>query len=109
MKYNLASADEKRKLRNIIKEMFINADLDGDGCLNKEEIEIACKNQISLKALINHSVTQVKDVDQIITDDLEEQFHTFIPISASLVTYKEGIHFPLMQSLLNLTKQNKER
>ena len=87
----------------------MKADLDGDGCLNKEEIEIACKNEPDLKKLINSSVTQVKDVDKIITDDLEEQFNTFVPISANLVTYKEGIHLPLMESLLKMTRQNKER
>jgi len=29
--------------------MFEDADLDGDGMLNKEEIEIACKNSSILK------------------------------------------------------------
>ena len=72
MKYNLSTSEEKRKMKDIIKAIFIEADLDGDGHLNKEEIEIACKNQSALKVMIQHSIAKMKDVDKIVTDDLEE-------------------------------------
>jgi len=52
MKFNMNTPEEKRRLKAIIKEIFITADLDGDGLLNKEEISIGCKNNAALKTLI---------------------------------------------------------
>lgn len=104
MKFNMNTPDEKRRLKVIIKEIFIAADLDGDGLLNKEEISIGCQNNAALKQLIQLSVNQVKDVNKKVQSDLEEQFHTFIPISANLITYKEGIHFPLQASIMDMTR-----
>ena len=58
--------------------------------------------------MIKKSVTPMKEKEAA-PDDLEDQFHTFIPISANLVTYKEGTHFPFMECLFNLTRMNKEK
>ena len=72
MKLSVNTTEEKRKLKGVIDQIFSEADLDGDGMLNKEEIEIACKNSSVLKQIINRSVTQVKGYDKIVTEDLEE-------------------------------------
>jgi hypothetical protein len=72
LKLGITNVEEKRKLELVIDAIFKEADLDGDGMLNKEEIEIACKNSSALKQIINTSVTQVKGYDKIVTEDLEE-------------------------------------
>ena len=71
MKYNLSSKKEKDKMKKIIKTIFQESDLDGDGCLNKEELEIACKNSTLLKQMIKKSITPMKE-KEVAPDDLED-------------------------------------
>jgi hypothetical protein len=67
-----------------VREIFKNTDLDGDGFLDKEELyEGACKNTV-LRNLLEESVNNVKKVDKLIENDLQEPFHCWIPVSADL-------------------------
>ena len=67
-----------------MKDIFKLADKNGDGVLDKEELyDIASKNTV-LRSLIEESVKNVKKIDKIIQNDLEEPFKTWVPISANL-------------------------
>ena len=89
----MTNQNEKRQLRKIVKELFYRADKNGDGVLSRQELQDYAEVDVSLKNLIERSIKKVRNVDKLIEQDLEEAFHTFIPISANLVTYKEGIHY----------------
>ena len=69
---------------NIVRDIFKNSDLNGDGFLDKEELyEGACQSAV-LKNLLEESVNNVKKVDKLIENDLQEPFHCWIPVSADL-------------------------
>ena len=68
----------------LVKQVFKEADLDGNGLLDRAELyEASTKNQ-ALRQLLEESIKNVKKVDKIIENDLEEPFHCWIPISANL-------------------------
>jgi hypothetical protein len=55
--------------------MFKEIDLNGDGELDKEELLLAAKNNSTLKSLLEETIANVKRIDNIIENDLEEPFH----------------------------------
>lgn len=67
-----------------VKEIFIFADKNGDGELDRDELFGAAKVNSTLKNLLEESIKSVKKVDKIIENDLEEHFHTWIPMSSNL-------------------------
>ncbi|EGR29033.1 hypothetical protein IMG5_165020 [Ichthyophthirius multifiliis] len=84
LKQNLFSEDSKLKLKQIIRQIFKDNDLNKDGLLSKEELLQAATNNIYLLQLLDDSIQNVKKVDQLIENDLEEPFHRCVPISANL-------------------------
>lgn len=67
-----------------VREIFKSNDANGDGLLDREELyEAASKNNV-LRNLLEESVKNVKKVDKLIENDLEEPFHCWIPVSANL-------------------------
>jgi predicted RNA-binding protein associated with RNAse of E/G family len=67
-----------------VRQIFRDADQDGNGLLDRDELyEAATKNQM-LRNLLEDSINNVQKVDKIIENDLEEPFHTWIPVSANL-------------------------
>lgn len=44
----------------------------------------------------------------MIENDLEEPFHCWIPVSANFVNFKEGIHYPLVNKIFSIIKENEE-
>ena len=87
LKQNLFSSEAKLKLKDIIKEIFKECDLNGDGLLDKEELLKAASNNAFLLQLLDESIQNVKKVDQLIENDLEEPFHSWVPISANLLVF----------------------
>lgn len=68
-----------------VREIFKSSDVNGDGLLDREELyEAASKNNV-LRNLLEESVKNVKKVDKLIENDLEEPFHCWIPVSANLL------------------------
>ncbi|EAR91254.3 EF-hand pair protein (macronuclear) [Tetrahymena thermophila SB210] len=104
LKQNLFTHDDKVKLKGIVRQIFKECDTNGDGVLDKEELYKATSTNTLLLALLDESVKNVKRVDQIIENDLEEPFHCWVPISANFVNYKEGIHFGLVNKLLKVVE-----
>ena len=49
---------------------------------------------------MEESIRNVKMIDEIIENDLEEPFHCWVPVSANFVNYKEGIHFAMMNNVV---------
>ncbi len=41
----------------------------------------------------------------MIENDLEEPFHTWVPVSANFVNYKEGIHFPRVNKIMKAIEE----
>ena len=67
-----------------MREIFKSNDINGDGLLDREELyEAASKNNV-LRNLLEESVKNVKKVDKLIENDLEEPVHCWIPVSANL-------------------------
>lgn len=95
------ATEDKIKLRKIVAQIFRECDTNGDGVLDKEELLEASKNNITLRQLLEESIRNVKDIDQMIENDLEEPFHLWVPVSANFVNYKEGIHYPLVTKVMN--------
>ena len=61
--------------------------MNGDGMLSREELyQAASKNNV-LRNLLEESVKNVKKVDKLIENDLEEPFHCWIPVSANLLQF----------------------
>lgn len=68
----------------LVREIFKSSNRNVDGTLSREEIyEAASKNNV-LRNLLEESVKNVKKVDKLIENDLEEPFHCWIPVSANL-------------------------
>lgn len=42
----------------------------------------------------------------MVENDLEEHFQTWIPLTNNIVKYKEGIHFPLINKLFRIIREN---
>merc|ERR1712150_78885 len=64
------------------------------------------KDHMQLKNLLEESIKSIRKVDKIIENDLEEHFQTWIPLTNNIVKYKEGIHFPLINQLFKIIKEN---
>jgi len=58
----------------------------------------------TIRSLIEDNIRAIRRVDDIIDNDLEEPFHTFVPLSANFVNHKEGIHFLLIDKLIEINK-----
>ena len=68
----------------------------------------AAKNNIVLRQIMEETFSNVKRIDEIIDNDLEEPFHQFVPVSANFVNYKEGIHYPTVSKIFD-TLENMEK
>ncbi|CAD8187938.1 unnamed protein product [Paramecium octaurelia] len=105
LKSNIVSESDKYQLRQSIKEMIKNCDSNGDGELDKQEILAAASNNAVLRRLLEQTISNVKRIDTIIQNDLEEPFHQFVPATAHFVQQKEGIHFPTQQKILDMIQE----
>lgn len=105
LKGNIASSEDRQKLRKVIARLFVECDENGDGVLDKQELYSAAKDNITLRQLLEESIRNLKQIDQIIKNDLEEPFHCWVPLSANFVNYKEGIHFPLVNKIIEVLKE----
>ena len=94
LKRNLLTSYDKTKLRKIIKRIFDECDTNGDGVLDKLEVLEASKYNIPLRSLLEESIRNVKTIDKIIENDLQEPFNCYVPIASNFANYKEGIYFP---------------
>jgi len=54
---------------------------------------------------LEETIANVRRIDNIIDNDLEEPFHQFVPVSANFVNYKEGIHFPTVDNILHALEE----
>jgi hypothetical protein len=52
--------------------------------LDRDELYTAITKNVTLRGLLEESIRSVKRVDQLIENDLEEPFHSWVPISANL-------------------------
>ena len=50
-------------------------DINGDGELDKDEVLKAAQNNTTLRQLLEETIANVKRIDDIIENDLEEPFH----------------------------------
>jgi hypothetical protein len=83
--------------------------------LKKEFLEVARKH-FELKTLLDQSIKSIKKVDKMVENDLEEHFQTWIPLTNNMylfivkknnrVKYKEGIHFPMINKLFRIIREN---
>lgn len=64
--------------------IFIQADLNRDGLLEKDELFGAAVENKLLRSILEESMRAVKKVDKIIENDLEEPFQAWIPMSGNL-------------------------
>ncbi|CAD8072031.1 unnamed protein product [Paramecium sonneborni] len=101
LKQNIINENDKYQLKMVIREMIKQVDQDGDGELNKEEILLAASKNPILRRLLEQTISNVRRIDAIIQNDLEEPFHQFVPSSANFITQKEGIHFATQQKLID--------
>lgn len=63
LKQNLFTHDDKVKLKGIVRQIFKECDINGDGLLDKEELYKATSTNTLLLALLDESVKNVKRVD----------------------------------------------
>lgn len=73
--------------------------MNGDGVLDRAEVLEASKYNIPLRSLLEESIRNVKQIDRIIENDLQEPFNCYVPISSNFANYKEGIFFPEMDEV----------
>ena len=92
-------------MKKLIAQIFIEADRNGDGELNREEVLDAARDNAHLRQLLEESIRNVKMIDEIIENDLEEPFHCWVPVSANFVNYKEGIHFAMMDNVVSALEE----
>ncbi|KRX00947.1 hypothetical protein PPERSA_09553 [Pseudocohnilembus persalinus] len=76
-KQNLFNYDDKVKLKEQVRLIFKEADLNGDKVLSKEELQKAVNENSILLGLLKESIKSIQRVDQIIENDLEEPFHSW--------------------------------
>ncbi|KAM3135325.1 hypothetical protein pb186bvf_012623 [Paramecium bursaria] len=105
LRANIVNNDDRIKLKKTIQILFEECDMNGDGVLDKNEVLEAAKNNITLRQLLESSVRDVKQIDQLIDNDLHEQFNEWVPASANFVNYKEGVHFPWCNKILRALKE----
>eukprot|EP01016_Furgasonia_blochmanni_P024770 TRINITY_DN2672_c0_g1_i1.p1 TRINITY_DN2672_c0_g1~~TRINITY_DN2672_c0_g1_i1.p1 ORF type:complete len:236 (+),score=37.87 TRINITY_DN2672_c0_g1_i1:908-1615(+) len=108
LKRNFSTAEEKLELKKIIKDMFKMYDENGDGNLDKDELMKACSQNTQLKILMEQSLRNYRTIDKIIDNDLSSPNQNFVPISSNMIHFKEGIHFPLVDKLVHVFKENEE-
>ena len=92
-------------MKKLIAQIFIEAERNGDGELNREEVLDAARDNAHLRQLLEESIRNVKMIDEIIENDLEEPFHCWVPVSANFVNYKEGIHFAMMDNVVSALEE----
>ncbi|CAD8197214.1 unnamed protein product [Paramecium octaurelia] len=108
LKLNIASFSDRQKLKKTISKIFIECDINGDGQLDKQEILEAAKNNFTLRQLLQQGIRDVKQIDNLIDNDLHENFNEWVPASANFVNYKEGIFYPYNDKLLQAFKEMEE-
>jgi hypothetical protein len=101
LRQNILNSNDVQKLKLTVRQMIKEIDQDGDGELNKEELVKAARNNITLRQILEETFQNVRRIDDIIENDLEEPFHQFVPISANFVNYKEGIHYPTVSKIFD--------
>jgi len=106
LKRNIISDLDKTKLKKTIAIIFDEADRTGNSYGDKNKVYKAALRNQDLRIILEESIRAVKKVDRIIENDLEEPYQTWVPISGTMVNFKEGIHFPTTKNLLNLVKEN---
>jgi hypothetical protein len=55
--------------------------------------------------LLEESIRNVKSIDRLIENDLQEPFNAYVPASTNFVNYKEGIFFPEMVKILRAIEE----
>jgi Ca2+-binding EF-hand superfamily protein len=63
LKQNLFNHDDKVKLKQIVRQIFKENDIDGDGNLDREELYNAVTRNSTLRGLLEESIRNVKRVD----------------------------------------------
>ena len=63
MKQNIFNHDDKIKLKQPVKQIFKENDLDGDGNLDRDELYTAITKNMTLRGLLEESIRSVKRVD----------------------------------------------
>jgi Ca2+-binding EF-hand superfamily protein len=108
LKRNIVSDLDKMKLKKTIALIFSEVDKMQMGYIEKEKVYWAAIHNKELRRILEESIRAVKKVDRIIENDLEEPYQTWIPISGTMVNFKEGIHFPTTKGLLTLVAENEK-
>ena len=86
----------------------MSLDRDQMGFFSAKDFEAASLNHVMLMASLQECATAIRRVDKMIENDLEEHFQAWVPMSSSVVKYKEGIHFPIVSEILRTVKDNEE-
>eukprot|EP01017_Pseudomicrothorax_dubius_P016771 TRINITY_DN1897_c0_g1_i5.p2 TRINITY_DN1897_c0_g1~~TRINITY_DN1897_c0_g1_i5.p2 ORF type:complete len:116 (+),score=31.97 TRINITY_DN1897_c0_g1_i5:65-412(+) len=70
---------------------------------------LAVRENPTLKNMLEETFKSFQKVDKIIENDLERPFQTWVPLSANMVNSKEGIHYPMVDQLLSVVKENEDK
>lgn len=102
LKQNMLNSNDVQKLKTTIRQIMRDVDRNGDGELDKDEFMAASQQNYHLRQLLEETIANVRRIDQIIENDLEEPFN---PVSANFVNFKEGIHYPTVDHILHALQQ----
>lgn len=80
--------DEKKKLKQYVKEIFEEYDYDGSGCLDREEMVDACVKDWRIKNLIETTFKRLKNLEKWIDRDFSRKFTTKISFTAGTIRNK---------------------
>ena len=64
LKLNLNDYDDKKRLKQYVKDIFRDFDYDGDGELSKDEMIDACMQNWKIKSLIESNSRTVKSLEK---------------------------------------------
>jgi hypothetical protein len=98
--------EAKERLKMFILDIVSNLKTNTRGYFNKHYFLIASRDHMGFRNLLDESIKNIKKVDKLVENDLEENFNSWIPLANDIVKYKEGIHFPEVNQMLTLVKYN---
>lgn len=100
--------EEKAKLRKFIRDISLMSNAQSNNEILKKEFYDCAKKHFQLKLLMIENMKIISRVDKTVENDLDEHFQSWTPLANNIVKYKEGIHFPLVNKLLKIFKDNEE-
>lgn len=102
------SIDEKIRQKRYLREISENLKIFSIDSIDKNVFYDYSKNFIPQKNQLSESIRQIRKVNKLIENDVQEHFQTWVPLTNKIVKLKEGFHFPLLNQVIEIAQNCEE-